>query len=62
MHSALIERLVELRRETGIVILALDYASSEDSQTRRAASETAAFYGFLSSVSEITLQTLPPRE
>lgn len=60
-NQALAESLQELQEETGIVILALDYAQVDDVTTQAAARAAAEAFGFISAVAEITLQILIPR-
>jgi uncharacterized protein (TIGR01370 family) len=54
----LAEWLQSLHEEYGLVILALDYAAPEDIEAATAAMAIAQDYGFISSVSEISLQSV----
>jgi uncharacterized protein (TIGR01370 family) len=58
-NKDIIDYLVALRKESGIVVLALDYAAPGNVDTAQSAREIAEGFGFLSSTSEITLQTIP---
>ncbi len=58
-NQEVIDQLVQLHTETGLVVLALDYAEPDDRETAEAAREIALTYGFISYVAEISLQEIP---
>lgn len=58
-YDDLIQQLQQLHQESGLVVLALDYAAPGDAETAQAARQVAQSYGFVSAVSEITLQQVP---
>ncbi|MFN8528404.1 MAG: endo alpha-1,4 polygalactosaminidase [Anaerolineae bacterium] len=61
-YDDLIQQLQQLHQETGLVVLALDYAAPGDAETAQIARQAAQSYGFISAVSEITLQQVPSAE
>ena len=58
-NSELAASLQAVQKEDDLVILALDYADLKDTQTPIDARAAAQTYGFISFVSEISLQILP---
>ncbi|NWG15923.1 MAG: endo alpha-1,4 polygalactosaminidase [Chloroflexi bacterium] len=54
-----VEQLIKLRDQTGLVILALDYAAPGDQAAAQRAVEIARSYGFIPAVSVISLEDLP---
>jgi uncharacterized protein (TIGR01370 family) len=57
-NSQLALQLQSVKEETGITILALDYVEPGDNETALFARTTANEYGFVSSVAEISLQSI----
>ena len=58
-NDALAARLSEIKANTGLVILALDYVAPGDTDSARRARDIARSYGFIPAVAEITLETIP---
>lgn len=57
--TAEIEQLTTLRDDTGVIILALDYAAADDAEGAQKAMQIAREYGFIPSVSVILLDDIP---
>lgn len=58
-NPALASRLTQLREQTGVVILSLDYAAPEDKAGAARAVQIAREYGFIPAVSVILLNDIP---
>lgn len=58
-HSFIAQQMQQLHEETGLVILALDYVSPENSAGAYLSIQTANEYGFIPAVSTIMLDDIP---